>query len=54
MGCCNKDKKCQDEEQQTKKRDPLVQNVPWYLDVVGFSFLGTLGVFSSVLALIEG
>ncbi len=42
MGCCDKDKKCQDEQQTNKKRDPLVQNVPWYADVVGFPFLGTL------------
>ena len=31
MGCCNKDKKCQDEEQQTKKE------IPWFR-----MFLGTL------------
>ena len=31
MGCCNKDKKCQDEEQQTKKE------IPWLR-----MFLGTL------------
>ncbi|WP_206743991.1 hypothetical protein [Vibrio cyclitrophicus] len=37
-----------------KKRDPLVQNVPWYLDAVGFSFLGTLIAFGSALALIDG
>ncbi|ARP37384.1 hypothetical protein AB4516_04545 [Vibrio sp. 10N.222.54.F12] len=31
MGCCNKDKKCQDEEQQIKKE------IPWFR-----MFLGTL------------
>ncbi|WP_170960493.1 hypothetical protein [Vibrio kanaloae] len=37
-----------------KKRDPLVQNVPWHFDVVGFSFLGTLVAFGSALALVDG
>ncbi|CAK1714419.1 hypothetical protein FB440_103223 [Vibrio crassostreae] len=31
MGCCDKDKKCQDEQQQTKKE------IPWFR-----MFLGTL------------